>query len=178
MSYTIDHGYTRPVATINLALPSFDKSVWKAREWTTKNPKALDKNQKRQEFVYVDASSPTDRDTVLRLWSGKVPNIYDRYSDIAPINKINQSPVTAGVQFGGSLTNTDRISDGVSPTDIYMPKSISLNVVCGLHEAITATELKASVCDLIDQMFPTGSVSANQIALLAKGSFDYLDETP
>lgn len=174
MSYTLDIGYTRPVATKNLSLPDWDgQSDWNRINWTTlpNEPKGEVGAQ------YSCTSSSPMRPAILRRYWAPIKNVYDKNTKIIEINPANQSAVKNGAMIGENFYAVHKITDSTTNAEIYMPISGSINLNVGFHEAVTADVVKAFLCDMIDQFFPKATTTSNQIAAQLNRSFEFLDET-
>lgn len=171
MSYTLDYGYTRNTTTTkNLVIADNNNAnIWALAP--VQKPGSLPASQ-----VTVDAvntTSPRDRVARLRRWNRKIENIY---AD-ADVNAVNRSPVTTGIDIGNTIRGVFSITDSVTGKIVYVPWKVSVDIQTGIHEAITGDVMKNILTDTLSVMFPKSSVTSNQIALQANGSFVFLDET-
>jgi hypothetical protein len=174
MSYTIDLGYTRPVATKNLAIPDWNgQTAWQETPWTKLGNES--KGEVGKEYTCTTSSSL--RPTTLRRFWFPIDNIYAKNEKLGKVNPAYQSPVKNGVGIGENFSTVMKITDSVTNSIVFSPFSGSIILNVGLHEAITADVVKAYLCDMVDQFFPKATTSSNQIAAQLNRSFEFLDET-
>lgn len=166
MAISINYGYTTPSSAKNLSIYDVDYTDW---------AKTSEKKADQQVTVEaVNITSPIDRQALTRTWRQKVSNVYAQSS----VNSIYQSPLKEGVRLGHMIETTVKITDSDNPGQpIYVPLACTVSFVTGLNPNITADSLLEILKMNLGTMFPTGSVTTNQLAAWLAGSLTNLDES-
>lgn len=166
MAISIDYGYTLPVTTKNLAIPDIDYTVW-PRIASSDSPADMQAH-------YTAIGAPLDRQPKSWMFRRKVTNIYER----SGISAIYQSPIKEGIRLGAGTSVIMKITDSDDPTHpIYIPASCTTTWILGLNPNISVSQLKWLLDLNVGMMFPTDSVTTNQLASWLAGSLTHLDET-
>lgn len=165
MSYTIDPGYTVPVATKNVAVYDIDYS-----DYT--NP-VVAGNDNHRTIKFQNKTSPLDRPMKIELHRDFIENAYKGTG----VNPVNQSAVKTGMTLKMYISTVKAITDSATGEVIYIPQKFSQSYFTVLHPAIDATEVLKDLKINWGHWFPTDSVTANQIADMLAGGPGMLDET-
>lgn len=165
MAITIDYGYVADSESKNLSIPDVDYSNWAMESLKTNS------TGKRVEREDVNVTSPLDRQARMRTWRSRIDDIYAS----SRINDIYQSPIKEGVQIGHTVSTTVAITDTecTCANPIYVPLSATISVVTGLNPNIGVDAIERILKECIGTMFPTGSVSTDQLAKWLAGSLTY-----
>lgn len=165
MAITIDYGYLDDVASKSLTIPDVDYSNWAMESMKTNS------TGKRVEREDVNTTSSLDRQARMRTWRARIDDVYAS----SRINSIYQSPIKEGVQIGHTVTTTVSITDTDSTcvSRIYVPLSATISVVTGLNPHIGVDAIEKILKECIATMYPTGSVSTDQLAKWLAGSLTY-----
>lgn len=167
MSLTIDLGYTRNTTTKNVAIPDQAASQWAPGKL---QGQAEAKNNQAE---YVNITSPVDRVATCDIWRRKIDDVYKGTG----INPVDQAPHTDGISIGRKLSAKYKITDSVTNESVIVPISGTITITTGVHEAMSANVIEAFLKDVVAQLYPTASITSNQIARQLSGSLGYIDET-
>lgn len=165
MAITIDYGYIADVDTKNLSIPDVDYANWAMESLKTNS------TGKRVEREDVNITSPLDRQARMRTWRARIDDVYAS----SRINSIYQSPIKEGVQLGHTVSTTVAITDTdcTCANPIYVPLSATISVITGLNPNIGVDAIELILKECIATMFPTGSVTTDQLAMWLAGSLTY-----
>lgn len=167
MATTIDHGYTSPLTSKNLAI----KDWTYPSNWALEPTKTAD-NADLMKAEYVNLTSPLDRQARFRVQKRKVEDVYKG----SGINVIHQSPIKEGYELRTTLRSVNQISYD-NGTVVYSPREIGFYVKDGINPNLTIADVWGAIQDFLGMLTPTDSVTSNQLALWRAGSFQFLDET-
>lgn len=165
MSYTIDPGFTRPVATKNVAVTDWDYSSYTSPIVTG--------SDKHRVIKTSNKTSDLDRPAIIEI---KRDFIEDAYKNTG-INPQYRSPVKEGLSVKILFTTVKKITDSATGEYVYIPYRHTETNTWVLHPAIDASTILQDLKDSWGLWFPTDSVTANQIADILAGGPGMLDET-
>lgn len=165
MAITVDYGYTVDSDSKSLSIPDVDYANWAMESLKTNS------TGKRVEREDVNITSPLDRQARMRTWRARIDDVYAS----SRINSIYQSPIKEGVQLGHTVSTTVAITDSdcICANPIYVPLSATISVITGLNPYIGVSAIELILKECIATMFPTGSVTTDQLAKWLAGSLTY-----